>query len=292
MESNTNITQIIIETINTLFDNLFSSIDNQLYTLLDNLVFINSDILKDSYFQDIFGKSASSGILLLCNSLLFALILYYSIKYLLSHLTYENIEHPFSFIFKCIIYGIFMNSSFFIIQLFLDLISNSSLFILSIGQDLFKQHISFSSLISNINSQVSINTSSLNIFTVDGLIKSILSFSLLNLVFSYSLRYILIKVFILITPLAFLSLIFSKTSWFFNSWLKNIFSLLFLQIIVSIILLLMFSIPFPDSSLLNKCIYIGGMYALIQANTIVKEFIGGLSTTISQNVESFKKVSR
>ncbi|MFR2571668.1 MAG: hypothetical protein ACLS90_08315 [Clostridia bacterium] len=103
MESNTNITQIIIETINTLFDNLFSSIDNQLYNLLDNLVFINSDILKDSYFQDIFGKSASSGILLLCNSLLFALILYYSIKYLLSHLTYENIEHPFSFIFKCII---------------------------------------------------------------------------------------------------------------------------------------------------------------------------------------------
>ena len=280
MESNTNITQIIIETINTLFDNLFSSIDNQLYNLLDNLVFINSDILKDSYFQDIFGKSASSGILLLCNSLLFALILYY------------NIEHPFSFIFKCIIYGIFMNSSFFIIQLFLDLISNSSLFILSIGQNLFKQHISFSSLISNINSQVSINMSSLNIFTVDGLIKSILSFSLLNLVFSYSLRYILIKVFILLTPLAFLSLIFSKTSWFFNSWLKNIFSLLFLQIIVSIILLLMFSIPFSDSSLLNKCIYIGGMYALIQANTIVKEFIGGLSTTISQNVESFKKISR
>ena len=287
MEQSQDITQIIINTINTIFENIFSSIDNNLYSLLDELTFVNSDILSDKYFQDILGTSASSGILLIANALLFAFILYYSSKFLLSHLTYDRIDKPSSFFIKMIIYAICMNSSFFIVQLFIDLISNVSLFIRSIGEDLFSQSICFSSLITNINSTISVDTSSLNIFTIEGLIKSILSLSLLNLVFTYSLRYILIKVFVLITPFAFLSLILSNTSWFFKAWLKNLFSLLFIQIIVSLILLLMFSVDFSNTNLFNKCIYVGGMYGLIKANSLVREFLGGVSTTITQSVKSF-----
>ena len=287
MEQSQDITQIIIDTINTIFENIFSSIDNNLYSLLDELTFINSDILNDKYFQDILGTSASSGILLIANVLLFAFILYYSIKFLLSHLTYDRIDKPSSFFIKMIIYAICMNSSFFVIQLFIDLMSNISLFIRSIGEDLFNLSICFSSLITNINSTISVDTSSLNIFTIEGLIKSILSLSLLNLVFTYSLRYILIKVFVLITPFAFLSLILSNTSWFFKAWLKNLFSLLFIQIIVSLILLLMFSVDFSNTDLFNKFIYVGGMYGLIRANSLVRDFIGGVSTTITQSVKSF-----
>ena len=286
METN-NITQVIIDTINNIFETLFASIDNNLYSVLDQITFINSDILNDKYFQDILGTSASSGILLIANVLLFAFILYYSIKFLLSHLTYDRIDKPSSFFIKMIIYAICMNSSFFVIQLFIDLMSNISLFIRSIGEDLFNQSICFSSLITNINSTISVDTSSLNIFTIEGLIKSILSLSLLNLVFTYSLRYILIKVFVLITPFAFLSLILSNTSWFFKAWLKNLFSLLFIQIIVSLILLLMFSVDFSNTDLFNKFIYVGGMYGLIRANSLVRDFIGGVSTTITQSVKSF-----
>ena len=287
MESSQNITQIIIDTINTIFENLFSSIDNSLYSLLDELTFINSDILKDKYFQDILGTSTSSGILLIANTLLFAFILYYSIKYLLSHLTYDRIDKPSSFFIKMVLYAICMNSSFFIVELFIDLISYISLFIRSIGEDLFQESICFSSLITNINTNISVDTSALNIFTIDGLIKGILSMSLLNLVFTYSLRYIFIKVFVIITPFAFLSLILSNTSWFFKAWLKNLFSLLFIQIIVSIILLLMFSVDFSNTDLFSKFIYVGGMYALIRANSLVREFIGGVSTSVTQSVKSF-----
>ena len=76
MEQSENITQIIIDTINTIFENIFSSIDNNLYSLLDELIFIDKDILNDNYFQKILGTSSSSGILLISNSLLLALILY------------------------------------------------------------------------------------------------------------------------------------------------------------------------------------------------------------------------
>lgn len=287
METQTNITQTIINTINSIFEMLFSSIDNNLYSVLDKITFINSDIITDKNFENIFGTSTSNGILLIANSLLLGFILYYAFKYLMSHITYQRVDSPFSFIIKIILFGICMNFSFFIVQLILDLNSNISLAIRSLGKNLFNSEISFSQLINTINTHISVDTSSLNIFSVDGLIKSTLSLSLLNLVFSYSFRYIMVKVFILLSPFAFLSLCLENTSWFFNSWLKNLFSLLFIQIIVSLVLLILFSLDFSSSNLFNKFVYVGGIYSLIKANSFVREFIGGVSTNISQSVKSF-----
>lgn len=287
MENTANITQTIIDTINTIFENVLSSIDNNLYSVLDDITFISSDILTDKNFEKIFGTSASNGILLIANSLLLGFLLYYAIRYLMSHLTYQNVEHPFSFIIKMILFGICMNFSFFIIQMFLDLNFNISLAIRNLGENLFGKNICFSELISTINTSMSINTNSINIFSIDGLIKSTLSISLLSLVLSYSIRYITMKVFVLLSPFALLSLTLNSTSWFFKSWLKNLFSLLFIQIIVSLVLLILFSLDFSSANLLNKFIYVGGIYSLIKANSFVREFIGGVSTDVSQAVNNF-----
>ena len=286
----TNITQIIIDTINTILGNLLSSIDNNLYSVLDEITFINSNILKDKNFENIFGTSTSNGILLIANSLLLGILLYFSIKYLISHFTYSNVEQPHSFLIKLILCGICMNFSYFLLSFFIDIFSNINLAIQGLGESLFNKEICFSELILTINKNIAINSNSVDIFSLDGLIKSILSFSLLNLVFSYSFRYILIKVFILIAPFAILSNSLVSTSWFFKAWIKNLFSLLFIQIIVSIILLILFSMNFSSSNLFIKFTYIGGIYALIKANSFVKEFIGGLSTTITQNVNNFTKI--
>ena len=97
MEQATNITQTIIDTINTIFENLFSSIDNNLYSVLDDITFISSDILNDKNFENIFGTQSSNGILLIANSLLLAFILYYAIKYLLSHLTFSRCRTTIKF---------------------------------------------------------------------------------------------------------------------------------------------------------------------------------------------------
>ena len=285
-----NITQIIIDTINTILGNLFSSIDNNLYSILDDITFINSDILKDKNFENIFGTSTSNGILLIANSLLLGFLLYFAIKYLISHFTFSNVEQPHSFLIKLIICGICMNFSYFLLTYFLDIFSNITLAIRNLGENLFNKEICFSELILTINSNISVNTTSVDVFSLDGLIKSFLSFSLLNLVFSYSFRYILIKVFVLIAPFAILSNSLNSTSWFFKSWIKNLFSLLFIQIIVSIILLILFSMNFSSGNLAIKFIYVGGLFALIKANSFVRDLVGGVSTTISQNVHNFSKI--
>ena len=290
MESTNNITQTIIDTINNIFETLFASIDNNLYSVLDEITFIDSNILNNQNFERLFGTTTSNGILLIANSLLVGFILYYGFKYLMSHITFHKIDHPFSFIIKIVLFGICMNFSFFILEMVLDLNSNVSLAIKEIGESLFDKEICFSELINTINTNIAINSSSLNIFSIDGLIKSTLSISLLSLVFSYSLRYIMVKVFVLLAPFAFISLSLDSTSWFFKSWFKNLFSLLFIQIIVSLVLLILFSLDYSSTNLFNKFIYIGGIYALIRANTFVRQFIGGISTDISQSVKSFTSI--
>ena len=292
MENQADITENIINTINKIFENLFSSVDNSLYEVLDNLVFVDKNILSDKYFGKLFGTSTANGILLISNSLLIGIIIYYAARYMFSNFTYEKTENPFQFVLKCIIFGICMNYSFFIIEQILDLNNNVCSLIKEIGEDLWNKKICFTNLITEINDNLSINKNNINIFTLDGLIKGTLTVSLLNLVFSYSLRYIMIKIFILLSPFAFLSLILNNTSYFFKSWYKNLFSLLFIQLIVSIILLLLFSMDYTKENLINKFIYIGGIYALIRSNSIVKELFGGISTTVQSGISNLKGIAK
>ena len=283
MEQNSNMSQVVINTINTIFIDLFKSIDTNLFKVLDDLTFVNSNILNDKYFGKILGTTSANGILLIANALLVGYILYYSAKYLSSNFTLSKIENPTQFFLKLIIFGIAMNSSYFIIQQILEINSGITSAIRSIGEDLFKQNISFSELIEAINSNLKITENNLNIFSVDGLIKGTTTISLVNLVTVYALRYITIKILVLISPFAILSLSLENTSVFFKLWLRNLLSMLFIQIIVSLILLILFSVDYKSNDLMVKFVYVGGIYSLIKANSFVKEFMMG--TGISTNVQ-------
>ncbi len=96
----------------------------------------------------------------------------------------------------------------------------------------------------------------------------------------------MVNVFILIMPFAILTLINYSTSWFFKVYLKSFLSLLLLQSLVSLILLIVFSFNFSSQDIFNKLICIGGIYALIKANSYMKELIGGINTDISTNFRS------
>ncbi len=279
MDTNT-VSQTIISTINNIFEQLLGSVDNNLYSTFDKITFINSDILKNNNFENILGTSTTNGILLISNSMLLGIILYFAIKYLLSHFTYSETESPKQFIFKLIICGICMNFSYFLLEQFINIVYYISLGIKNIGENIINKNISFSELITTINMTLSFNTSSINIFSLDGLLKGTLTLSLLHLVLSYSFRYIMVKVFALLSPFAILSLALKNTSWFFKSWIKNLFSLLFIQIIISLVLIILFSTDYSSGNLLSKFIYVGGIYALIKTNSLVREFIGGISTNI------------
>lgn len=287
-QSQNSITQTILNTINTLFSSLFSSIDNNIYAVLDDIVFINTDILKDNFISSFFGTSTTTGLILLSNSLLIGFALFYIVRYAYSHYTTTQTEQPFQFLFKLFIFAILSNSSYFICEQLININSLISLSIREIGEHIFNCNISFSQLILRLNNVVAIENSSLNLFSLDGLLKSFISINLLNLLFTYSLRYVILKVFILITPFSILTLINSSTSWFFKSWFRTVLSLLLLQSFVSLILLVIFSTDFSSTDIFSKIICIGSIYALTKANSYIRELIGGISTEVSSNFNSFK----
>lgn len=179
-----------------------------------------------------------------------------------------------------------MNFSPFICSNILDLFSFISLAIRNIGEIIFNKNICFSTLIQEINSVISVNSSSINVFSLDGLIKAFISIGLLNLVFSYSLRYVLIKLLILLSPFAIICLISEKTICFFTSWFRAIISLLFMQIIIALILLLIFALDLSSQDLFAKILLLGSIYALIRTNTFVREMIGGISSDVNINLKS------
>ena len=137
------LTDIIKNAINDILSQIFASIDNNLYAILDNLSFIDVSILENASLLKIFGKSSSEGLLLLCNSLILGFILYYAINYLLSHFTFSKIDSPSSFIFKSIIFLICMNSSLYICSQIINIVSISSSFILQISLLPFINSLSF-----------------------------------------------------------------------------------------------------------------------------------------------------
>lgn len=278
----TEIVNIIIETINSLFSNLFSSIDNNIYEYLDNFAFIDSSIISNSLFNKFLGESGKNSILYLTDAFLLAIIIYYIIRYTYSSFSGSNIEKPSQFLFKMVILGIIINSSYFISEQIININYLICESIREIGRSIIKKDICFSEVITCLNSTISIGDNSFDLFSFDGIIKSFISIGLLNLLFSYSLRYIMVQVFILSAPIIFLSLMNSSTYWIFKSWFKGFMSLLILQSFISLILIVMLSF---DSS--NKFLLIGSIYALIRSNSYVKELFGGISVDVSSNISSF-----
>ena len=285
----TAVMETITNVINTLFQNLFSSIDNNIYAVLDDITFINKDILYDNFTKSIMGNNSHSGMLLISNSLIIGFAIYYAIRYLFSEYLNSNIERPYQFIFKLIIVIIFVNSSFFICEKIIEINFYISGSIRWIGENFIGESISFEKLILKINNIFFVN-SSLNVFSFDGMIKSFTSFGLLNLLFSYSLRYIMIKVFIIITPIMIITLLNNTTSWIFKSWMKSVISLLIVQSILSIILIIIFSTNFIENNILSKLLYIGSIYALMKANSYTAHIFGGIVTDVNANIMSMKNL--
>lgn len=272
---NTDIVNIILDVINQISSNLFSSIDQKVFPLIDELLFINKNIFNTGdKMNKIISTSQSQGVLLLANCLFTGFVLYYAARLLISKLTFSEYESPAKFFMRAFLSRIIMNSALPICTFLINSADNISTFFLSLGEEIFNVQISFSNLILQVNTNP---LEDFNMLSVDGILSGMLTVSSLTLLINFAYRYILIESLVILSPFAFLSLTTQSTEPFFKSWFKSLFSLLLLQVIVSIMLLIPYSIMRENSeSLFNKILLIGSIMALIKSNQFVKEIIGGI----------------
>lgn len=133
--------------------------------------------------KKIFGTSSTNGLLLIANSLLIAFVIYYAVKLAYSNYTSQPVESPHHFVFRLLILGISINSSFFICEQILNINHLLSSSIQELGQSIFGFSISFSKLIEKLNVDIYSITSDFNIFSFDGISKTFITISLFNLIF-------------------------------------------------------------------------------------------------------------
>ena len=269
------IINVIISTINSIFSNIFASIDSNVYASLDNITFINGDILKTTIFEKVLSTSGNYTLIYLADSMLVAILIFYIIKYYYSNFVETNVEKPSQFLFKLLIYSAFINFSYFLFEQILNITNLISGSIQEIGKNACSHDISFAEFIKFVNAK-SYMEGELNLFSFDGILKSFVTVQLLELMLSYSLRYILLQTLILISPFILLTLINHAHSWIFKAWGKSIFYLLLIQIFIPIVLTVIFCI---DDS--NRILFIAGLYSLTKLNSYVREMFGGISLDVS-----------
>ena len=259
------LSDVIIQTINQIFSTMFSSIDNNLYGNLDNLVFIKSDILNSSIFKNLLGANTLSGLVYLADAMLAGILIYYVIRYFYSNFVDVKVETPPQFLFKLLIFAFAINGCYLVIEQVININYFISSSIQELGKSSTGLNISFSQLLINTNKFIGTDVSSINFLSFDGILKSFISVGLIGLALNYSLRFILLMTY--------------STSWIFQAWSKSFLSLLIVQIFVPLVIVVIFNID-PN----NKILFVGGIYVLSKINSYVREIFGGISSEISGNI--------
>ena len=276
----------LINNLNEMCRALFNSVDKNAFKYLDELAFLDENKFKTSTELDLIGNNVYEGIIGIAISILIGIALYYIINYFIKKIINEEIENPYTFIIKAIIAGFFI---IYIKDIILFAIGANNMIskeILNLTKTFFNEKVTFENILIKINEALYTQGQEFNVMSFDGIIKIYLIFGVINLIFEYSLRYVMIKIMFILSPVFIAFKANRKTEYLYNNWTKGIFSPLFMQNIIAIILVL--STRFMVSSIIpiNKIIYIGMIYALIKVNLFVKEMFGGVSIEVQTPIKN------
>lgn len=253
----------VLNTIQNMTNQIFTSIDDSLIRVLDQFVYIDGRLLNGSVFF-ILTIKIELAMRVIAESIIFGHVLYYLIRYLISRITSQNredLENPALFFIKIIFVSIAVLYSSDICKMLVELNNNISI---DFGRNMFPAGNlpTFSRFLKTVNQSFLSDGDSVNVFSVDGIFKGFVSFGILNMTVTFALRYVLIKVLIFMAPIAFVCKSFTKTEKIFNAWFKTFISLLLVQHFITLILVLGGFLKYNDYSMINKIAYIGIIYAL------------------------------
>lgn len=282
-----NIPEILNNSLSSLINNLLTSVNNNVFSVLDELAFIDSSVINNKYFISFFTNNFS--IVSLSKALLFGILLYYGISYLFSFLTCSNFQKPLHFLTKLFFSALLIHFSSSICVYIIDFFDLLTNIIRDLGVVLFSVKLSFSLIYERL-SQLFLSdlATPFSFFSFDGILKSCISFGFINLLFTYSVRFIFIKILIIISPFAFLSIALDQSKWIFKIWLKNFVGQLFTQLFICVILLIMFSFQNSFDSVTTKLLYIASLFCLIKASSFVKDFTSGFTSDVSTSLSNIK----
>lgn len=270
----------IISTINQVAEKIYSSVEGELYPLLDKIVIITPEILRQEPLKNMFFEDKNIALTLVASSFITFFILYLAFSRIISMYTGEETESLWKIILKIIIWSILMSTSYYICKEILTINNLFTQVVESALNDVTNTEVSFANLkeiITDLGEYMS-----KDFISIDGLIKGLISFGTVSLVINFSIRYATIIFLILISPIAFIMGASSLTIGIFKSWLKLFLTNLLTQSVVLVII----SIPLSFKNIndiMFKIVLVGAIYMLYKLNNITKDLFGNLGTAIKNS---------
>lgn len=259
----------IISVINTLLQNIFSAVDGELFDILDSLVMINKDILLTEPIEKLGFKSEDNSIILIALTFITMFAIFFGIKRLINMYNVGSTKDTAKFILRVVICTILMMSSYFLIETVLNINELFGDVLKNIGEEITDKEISFVTLKETILELEKDMTDTA--ISLDGVIKGMVSFGVVSLVFTFAIRYVTVIFLILISPIAIMLAINDSTFVIFVKWCKLFITNLFIQNAVLLVITIPLCIDDVDS-VMFKVILVGSIYILYK----IKSFAGDL----------------
>ena len=197
-------TQNIINSLNTVSEKLFKSIEGEVYSRIDDLVNITPKIFKEQPLKEIFFQDKINLLVLIANSLILFYIIYFVILKIISIYNGNKSQSVYIFVLKLIIVAALVNSSYYLCQEIINLVSLFTDCIDGVLEDIAGQTINFENLNESILKIDDLMKS--DMLSLDGVIKGVISFGSISILINFAIRYVTIIFLIIVSPFAFASL--------------------------------------------------------------------------------------
>ena len=111
-----------------------------------------------------------------------------------------------------------------------------------------------------------------DLLSLNGIIKGMISFGAVSVLINFSIRYVTVIFLIIISPFAFVSLASDLSIEIFKTWIKLMFTNLFIQIIVKLLILIPIAYKNTNNTM-YKIILVGTIYLIYKINNFTKEIL-------------------
>lgn len=266
--------QNLINSINVLSEKLMKNIDEKAYELLDSIICIDENILKVEPLKLLLKSNNVELIQILAKSIMMICILCFIAKQLMCIYNGTSCENVFLFLTKVLVITICALNSYWICELILKLFGLITESVDKIIEIMIKKQATFVNLKDVIESIDDLVKN--DFLSINGLIKGMLSFGIINILINFSVRYVKIIFLILVSPFCFVFLASDTTKGIFDSWCKLLIANLSLQIFMKFIILIPLAVD-NRKNVMFKIILLGTLYIIFKLNDFINYIMSNIS---------------
>lgn len=267
------VTDNIINSINTVVEKIYKSVEGQVYDVLDKIAIITPDILNKEPLRSVYGKDGTSIFMIIAISFLTFYSSYYIFTRLVAMYNGNKVESAYKFAIKLIVVVILMGASVFITETILDINNLMTSSVVSAGKEITGETISFNSLKEKITDLDKYMKQ--DFISLDGMIKSFIAFGAVTLLVNFAVRYVTVIFLILIAPFGIMFMASHITGGIAKAWLKLFITTLTTQTVVHLILIIPLSFE-NTNSIMFRIVLVGTIYLLYKLNSFVKDILGNI----------------